>query len=144
MLYTFRIKNGPILKLGKLIKCYKRKIFTENNAENVHWKLVLDLYLTLRSNLEYSLCIQKTRLQMKYFERGLSKIPKKSNFIYFLNSVPFPGNHYKNKRGLELVSSIFTDCQICSKVIFLQWSITWWILVPYFKEVLSYSKNYSL
>ena len=56
---------------------------------------------------------------MKYFERGLSKIPKKSNFIYFLNSVPFPGNHYKNKRGSELVSSIFTDCQICSSYLSL-------------------------
>ena len=34
----------------------------EKYAENVHRKLIPDLYLTLTNNLEYSLCIQETLL----------------------------------------------------------------------------------
>ena len=47
-----RSKEGLILKLVQSIKYYKWEIFMEKYNENVYWKLVPDIYLIFRNNLE--------------------------------------------------------------------------------------------
>ena len=37
-------------------------------------------------------------LKIRYFERGLSKSLKKSNFIFFLNRIPFNGQDYEKQK----------------------------------------------
>ena len=48
---------------------------------------ILDHYLNLVNSLKYSRCIQETPFQTRYFERGLSKILKKFNFIFVFEPI---------------------------------------------------------
>ena len=77
-----RSKAGLALKLGQLIKYYKRKVFMKKYDENVHWKLVPDLYWIFRNNLEYCRCIQKS-LANKIFGKKIIKILKKIWLQFF-------------------------------------------------------------
>ena len=76
-----RSKQDLIMKLGQIIKCFKRKKFIEKYAESVHQKLVPNLNLISIYSPKYSQCIQETLLEIRYFERGLSQILLKSNLI---------------------------------------------------------------
>ena len=62
--------------------------------ENVHWKLVPDLYLIFRNTLEYSRCIQKS-LVNKIFGKKIIKNSQKNLTSFFLNSIPLYGHCYK-------------------------------------------------
>ena len=48
--------------------------------------LVPDLFIILVNNPN---CMHEIILKVRYFERGLSKIPKKSNFIFSAEPSPF-------------------------------------------------------
>ena len=55
-------------------------------------------------------------LKVKYFERGLSKKLKKVNFIFaFTPDIFFMNTIIKNKRDLELVTSLSSGCKIYLK-----------------------------
>ena len=42
--------------------------------------------------------MQEIVLKVRYFERGLSKSPKKGNFIFLSNPVPFNGQTYQKQK----------------------------------------------
>ena len=56
-------------------------------------------------------------LKIRNFERGLPKNPKKFNFIFFPNPVPFNARSYQNKRSLELVTNRSSGYETSSKEI---------------------------
>ena len=60
----------------------------------MHQKLVPDPFLILVNNPK-----QEIVLEIRYFERGLSKSLKKVNFIFFSNPVPFKGQSYRKQKG---------------------------------------------
>ena len=43
--------------------------------------------------------MQEILLEIRYFERGLSKSLKKLNFIFLSNTVPFKGQSYQKQKG---------------------------------------------
>ena len=49
--------------------------------------------------------MQEVLLEIRYFERGLSKNLLKVNFTFSFEPSPFYWTVIKNKRGLELVTS---------------------------------------
>ena len=55
---------------------------------------------------------------MQFFGRGLSRIIKSYNFIFFLSR--FKNTIRKNKRGLELVTSLFSVSKYVHKFSFLK------------------------
>ena len=62
----------------------------------------------------------KIILEVRYFERVLSKIIKKSNnYFCFQTHSLLMEIILKNKRSLKLVTSLFLGCQMCSEVFFL-------------------------
>ena len=62
----------------------------------------------------------KIILEVRYFERVLSKIIKKSNnYFFFQTHSLLMEIILKNKRSLKLVTSLFLGCQMCSEVFFL-------------------------
>ena len=81
LLKTLRGK-GLILKCDQPLEYYIRRIFVEKYAKNMQQKLVLDHYLMLVNRSKYSQCIEEILLEIRYFERKLSKILKKTNFTF--------------------------------------------------------------
>ena len=63
----------------------------------MHQKLVLDPFLILVNNPKQPLHARNL-FQNKYFERVLSKSPKKINF-FFSNPGPFNGQNYEKQKG---------------------------------------------
>ena len=53
-------------------------------------------FLTLVNN---SHCMQKIRLKIRYFERGLAKTFKKLTLFFLSNPVPFNGQSYQKQKG---------------------------------------------
>ena len=45
--------------------------------------------------------MQETFLKIRYFERGLSKTPKKLTLFFLLNPAPFNGQSYQKQKGPE-------------------------------------------
>ena len=43
--------------------------------------------------------MQEIILKVRYFERGLSKSPKKGNFLFLSNPVPFNTQNYQKQKG---------------------------------------------
>ena len=50
--------------------------------------------------------MQEILLKIRYFERGLSKVLKKVTLFFPLNPIPYNGQSYENKKGLELVTNL--------------------------------------
>ena len=67
----------------------------ENHAENIHQKLAPDPYLIFLSNPKQPL----------HTRNSFKKALKKLTLFFLSNLVPFNGQSYQNKRGLELVTS---------------------------------------
>ena len=67
----------------------------ENHAEIVHQKLAPDPYLILLNNPKQPL----------HTRNSFKKALKKLTLFFLSNLVPFNGQSYQNKRGLELVTS---------------------------------------
>ena len=61
----------------------------KNCAENVHRKLVPDPFLILVKNPKKNHCMQKIIFKTRYFEKGLSKSPKKVRIIFSFEPSPF-------------------------------------------------------
>ena len=76
------------------------------NEQNTQQKLVPDHYLILLL----------TRNIVN--ERRLSKIPQKCNFIFVFKPNNFSRIMMKNEGCLELVTSLFSGCQISSEASF--------------------------
>ena len=67
---------------------------------------------------------------------------KKLTLFFLLNPVPFNGQNYENKRGLELLTSRSSGYQTSSKKSFISYVLSdqvWWCNI---KRFLSCSKNY--
>ena len=82
------------LKLCQLVEYFLWK----NHAENVHQKLVPDPFLILVKN-QNSNCMQESLLNIRYFDRGLSKIRKKVNSVSSSEPHQSKEKVIKNKRG---------------------------------------------
>ena len=48
------------LELGQLINYYMKEFFIENYAENMHQKLVADVYFVLVNRPKHGQCVQET------------------------------------------------------------------------------------
>ena len=70
-------------------------MFMKKFAENIQETLVPGLYYILVNSTKYSLCIQDTLLQIRYFERGLLNSSKNVSLFLFLSPVFFYGYHYE-------------------------------------------------
>ena len=75
-----KLKGSLTLKLVQLIKYYIR-IFIEKYADNVHHKLIPDLYSILVKSSKFRQYMQEIFLK-RHLEREFSKILKKSHFIF--------------------------------------------------------------
>ena len=65
-----------------------------------------DLFLTLVNNPNIH-CMREILLKIRYFERGLSKLLKKVNFIFLPNPVPFNVQLSKTKGAWNSDKSLF-------------------------------------
>ena len=61
----------------------------ENNAENVHQKLVPDPFFYFGQQPKTVIVCKKFLLKIRYFESGLSKTLKKYTFIFSFEPSPF-------------------------------------------------------
>ena len=109
-----RRKEGLILKLGQLIEYHKRKYSRKRYAQSVHQKLVPEPYLILINGYKYSLCIQETLLEIRWFKEYYQRSWINRTLFLFPSSVSFYGNYIKIKSFLELVSGLFSCYQLCS------------------------------
>ena len=85
--------------------------------------------------------MQEILLKIKYFERGLSKTPKKVNFIFFFRTQSLLINKViKNKRRLGLATSRSSGYKV-HKNVFISYVLSdqvWWCNM---KRFLNYTKN---
>ena len=86
--------------------------------------------------------MQLTLFEKKYILKGYyQKSFKKLAYFFLSILVPFYREYYKNKRGLELITSISSGCKTYSEKFLFLWFITlelWWF---YTEWILRYSKN---
>ena len=64
----------------------------------MHQNLVSDPFLTLVKK-QNSHCVQEIVVNIRYFEKGLSKTLKTVNFFFLPNTVPFNGQRYQKQKG---------------------------------------------
>ena len=57
--------------------------------------------------------------KIRYFERALSKILKKVDFIFLLNPVPFNGRSYQKQKGSGTSDQLLLRSQMKSRKIIL-------------------------
>ena len=57
--------------------------------------------------------------KIRYFERALSKILKKVDFIFLLNPVPFNGRSYQKQKGSGTSDQLLLRSQMKSRKILL-------------------------
>lgn len=99
-----RSNEDLIFTVCQLIKNYMSNILKEKFAEDVHQKLVPDLYLILVNIFKYSQSIQESLLWIIYFKKELCKIFKKFNFAFgFWTRTLFLDIIVKYKRSQEVV-----------------------------------------
>ena len=89
------------LKLCPLIEYYIRKFLWKNHAENMNQKPVPDPFLILVNNSKQLLHARKG----SFFEKDCQKAFKKLTLFFLLNQSLLMNKVFKNKRGLELVTS---------------------------------------
>ena len=107
-------EEGVILKLGELIKNYVRKIFIEQFAENVHQKVVHDLYLLVVNTFNARNIVNASK---KLLKEDYEKFTKNLTQFFFEPTLFLMGI-MKNKMGLELVTIFFSGCQVYSGGLF--------------------------
>ena len=79
---------------------YQLKIFLwKNHAENMHQKLVPDLFIIFVNNRN-SHCMQEIALKVRYFKEDYQKALIKVTLFFLLNPVPFNGQNYQKQKRL--------------------------------------------
>ena len=86
--------------------------------------------------------MQGSPLEIRYFERRLSKVLWKVKLFFLLNPVPFNGKVIKNKSGLELVTSRSSGYETSSQK-FLYYLLSDQVKWCNIKRFSSYSENYT-
>ena len=69
----------------------------EKYAENVHQRLVPDLFILLVKNPKQPLHARNSF--KRYFEKGFQKALKKLTLFFLTNPVPFNGQIYQKQKG---------------------------------------------
>ena len=87
----------------------------KNHAENVHQKLIPDPFLILEKITQNRHGMQGILLQIRYFERELSKSFKKINFIFLSNHMSSVCHSYVIRMSLVCTRMSFV-CTCMSSV----------------------------
>ena len=113
----------------------------KRSCKNMHQKLVPDSFF-LSVNNPSSHCIQGILLKIRFFERGLSKTPKKVTIFFPLNPFPFNGQSYqKQKRPGTSYQSLFRlQIKFAKISLLIMYYLTKLINIKCF---LSYFRNYT-
>ena len=130
------------MKFDQLIKYYIRKIFMEQYAANVQQKLVPNLYLIFINSLKTAYTFKKLFCKSDILKEDYQKSAQKFNinFNFEPNLILWTSLW---KKGPKLVTTSFSECQICPEGFLLLQSITgqFWCISS--KRFLSYSKSCS-
>ena len=84
-----------ILSIDRVLN---KEIFVEKSCRKYVPKASPRPFFILVNN-QSSYCMQEVLLQIKYFERGLSKTLKKLTLFFLLNPVPLNGQKYQKQKG---------------------------------------------